>query len=387
MTEPCAVPDPAEPSARRRGPADPVLVLIRRHYELCATAVDPLEIAAGLEAHGVTDRTAASYRHRDVFSLAEELYARVPHESPAEVQSGESGAVKVTARQVGVHLLPGVICAMAIAAAHTLDAHPARAAVIGGGAVLLVIAAARAALRRGPLRAATTRGTAWWICWLLAFALYGPRLLMAQGGPGGLLDPAAAAGFLARALALLPAAWCARRFALRARAVLADSHGLTEFAAGVRPLLLATLGLFTVALSTLLAVAYPVLAPGARPDLVALGGSVMLGVLLFTAQLLAVHGFPAAAAAGTGGACAVEAVALAAELLRHVPALRPLGAPSHALIAAGGPGSVQAVACTAAALALTGYAMSVLGRACAHGSDRATAIAVPPALADRAVVR
>ncbi|RXS84998.1 hypothetical protein EST92_09645, partial [Streptomyces sp. TM32] len=62
----------------RRGPADPVRSLMHRHQELCARAVDALEIAAGLEAHGVTDRTAARFRHRDVFSLAEELYARVP---------------------------------------------------------------------------------------------------------------------------------------------------------------------------------------------------------------------------------------------------------------------------------------------------------------------
>lgn len=53
---------------------------MQRHHELCARAADPLEIAAGLEAHGVTDRTAARFRHRDVFSLAEELYARVPRD-------------------------------------------------------------------------------------------------------------------------------------------------------------------------------------------------------------------------------------------------------------------------------------------------------------------
>lgn len=64
--------------AGRRGTADPVRALMHRHRELCERAVDPLEIAAGLEAHGVTDRTAARYRHRDVFSLAEELFARVP---------------------------------------------------------------------------------------------------------------------------------------------------------------------------------------------------------------------------------------------------------------------------------------------------------------------
>ncbi|MCK1815889.1 hypothetical protein MTQ13_16635, partial [Streptomyces sp. XM4011] len=49
---------------------------MHRHRELCERATDPLEIAAALEAHGVTDSTAARFRHRDVFSLAEELYAR-----------------------------------------------------------------------------------------------------------------------------------------------------------------------------------------------------------------------------------------------------------------------------------------------------------------------
>ncbi|NEE17804.1 hypothetical protein G3M58_66500, partial [Streptomyces sp. SID7499] len=55
----------------RRGPADPVKSLLHHHRDLCERAVDPLEIAAGLEAHGLTDRTAARYRHRDVFALAE----------------------------------------------------------------------------------------------------------------------------------------------------------------------------------------------------------------------------------------------------------------------------------------------------------------------------
>ncbi|NEB65660.1 hypothetical protein G3I39_01030, partial [Streptomyces fulvissimus] len=51
---------------------------MHHHRDLCERAVSPLEIAAGLEAHGLTDRTAARYRHRHVFALAEELYARTP---------------------------------------------------------------------------------------------------------------------------------------------------------------------------------------------------------------------------------------------------------------------------------------------------------------------
>ncbi|WP_240980706.1 hypothetical protein [Streptomyces sp. Z423-1] len=78
-TEPPA--DPAPQRTQRRGPADPVKALMHRHRDLCERAVDPLEIAAGLEAHGITDRTAARYRHKDVFSLAEEMFARIPHDN------------------------------------------------------------------------------------------------------------------------------------------------------------------------------------------------------------------------------------------------------------------------------------------------------------------
>jgi hypothetical protein len=49
---------------------------MHRHQALIAGAVDVWEIAAGLEAHGVTDVDARRLRHRDVFGLAEELYAR-----------------------------------------------------------------------------------------------------------------------------------------------------------------------------------------------------------------------------------------------------------------------------------------------------------------------
>ncbi|NEC67665.1 hypothetical protein G3I41_23955, partial [Streptomyces sp. SID9727] len=93
----------------RRGTADPVRALMHRHRELCERAVDPLEIAAGLEAHGVTDRTAARYRHRDVFSLAEELFARVPAVAADPVAKGPAPARDVTTRAAWSlrALLPG----------------------------------------------------------------------------------------------------------------------------------------------------------------------------------------------------------------------------------------------------------------------------------------
>lgn len=79
-------------SSGRRGAADPVKALMHRHRDLCERAVDPLEIAAGLEAHGVTDRTAARFRHRDVFSLAEEMYARVSRDGEPAQRPAPPGA-------------------------------------------------------------------------------------------------------------------------------------------------------------------------------------------------------------------------------------------------------------------------------------------------------
>ncbi|MFE3505664.1 hypothetical protein ACFXPX_42675, partial [Kitasatospora sp. NPDC059146] len=65
--------------------ADPVRELMAEHRDLCERAVDPLEIAAGLEEAGLGPDAAARCRHADLFSLAEELYARVPRRpSPPE---------------------------------------------------------------------------------------------------------------------------------------------------------------------------------------------------------------------------------------------------------------------------------------------------------------
>ncbi len=58
--------------------------LCAEHILVCASAVDPLEIASALEFDGVSDNIAASrYGSTDVFALAEEMYRRVPR-SPSE---------------------------------------------------------------------------------------------------------------------------------------------------------------------------------------------------------------------------------------------------------------------------------------------------------------
>ncbi|GAA1968371.1 hypothetical protein [Kitasatospora viridis] len=70
--------DPREAALGRRRAADPVRELMEAHRVLCERAVDPLEIAAGLEEAGIGAAVAGRYRHADVFGLAEELFARVP---------------------------------------------------------------------------------------------------------------------------------------------------------------------------------------------------------------------------------------------------------------------------------------------------------------------
>lgn len=53
--------------------------LCEQMAEVCASAVDPLEIAAALEFEGVGDRSVREwYGFPDVFALAEEMYRRVP---------------------------------------------------------------------------------------------------------------------------------------------------------------------------------------------------------------------------------------------------------------------------------------------------------------------
>lgn len=91
-------PSPVQPSPRRPRPRPSlpvgpenqqtrnVVELIERMAPLAATAVDPLEIAAVLEADGITDRAAQlHYGAEDVFTLADLVYQRVPRRVPPVV--------------------------------------------------------------------------------------------------------------------------------------------------------------------------------------------------------------------------------------------------------------------------------------------------------------
>lgn len=368
----------AAPRPARRGPADPVRALMHRHRELCERAVDALEIAAGLEAHGVTDRTAARFRHRDVFSLAEELYARVPRAEsggapePGPEPGGRSRSVRWT-----LHLLPGTVCAAAVAAVASADAStPLVVPVVAATGIVLVVLAVRLGVRSGPLRVrhgAGSRTAGLWICWTAGYAVYGDWLLAQLLAGGSLVDElpyahprAALATAVALAFGIAPAAWCAHWFAVRGRRSLAASRCLTELASRTRPLLIGVTLLFLGALAALLAGAGLVFGGEATSGVPATTSAAALGMLLFLARLLTLHGFPGAATAGMASAAALEALALATVLIARLPGLAPAALPVEALTSAAGPAAVPALACTAAALGLLVHGLRTLTGACAH---------------------
>lgn len=352
----------------RRGPADPVKSLMHRHRELCERAVDPLEIAAGLEAHGVTDRTAARYRHRDVFSLAEELFARVPGVAGEPVGASFAPAHDIETRAAWSlrALLPGAACLTTFVTLRltegALDGGTRLAIGTGGG--LLALIGLSLALRTGPLGAdGRSSGAAGLLgCWLLGYVLYGDALLgqLLSGGPEGPWD-LAPAPLLGLAMAVAPAAWCAHLFSVHAHRRLHGSRALEEFAAGVRPLLFAAVAVFLCVLGALLYLADLGAGPGGSQL-----GAAALGVLLLLARLLTVHGFPEPAATGLAAACAVEVAAPALVLAGRLPGLDAVARPVDALVAAGGTGAVPTVACGAAALGLLTTATVALSRASAH---------------------
>jgi hypothetical protein len=347
-----------------------VKALMHRHRELCERAVDPLEIAAGLEAHGITDRTAGRFRHRNVFSLAEEMYARVSRDGDAPPPAAPA-TPRARADWALLTLLPGTLCAAAVAAVHLTHGRSRLfAAAAGTLAVALVL---RAALRRGPLsrpdRTAPGRATAW-TTWLVAYAVLGNGLLdsAVAGGPDGLPTgtadgpwPLTTTPVLALALACAPAAWTAHLFTVRARRKLAASRGLGDFAAAVRPLLLGVFALFMGALAVLLTLCAAVLdEPAAYPEALTLGG------LLFLARLLTTHGFAYAPAVVLTATATIQAAALAAVFTSRLPGCGFLATPVEALVTTWGAGSVPTLACGAAALALLVHSTRKLTRASAH---------------------
>lgn len=89
---------------------DPVDELTERIRPAVAHAVDALQVAARLEADGITDRLARSaYGYTDVFALAEEVFRRLDPGAPPVDPPRERPAWQVAGREVShgvLYLLP-----------------------------------------------------------------------------------------------------------------------------------------------------------------------------------------------------------------------------------------------------------------------------------------
>lgn len=372
-TTPTPTPTPkATPKANstpRRTAADPVKALMHRHRELCERAVDPLEIAAGLEAHGVTDRTATRFRHRDVFSSPR----RCTRARPEKVNPPHRPRPKIPRARADwalLTLLPGALCAATLTGIHLT--HGQNRLIAGAVGTLTVSLALRAALTRGPLRTThpTHPRTCTLTCWLIAYALLGDGLLHSAitGGPDTLPTGAANAPWpmsgapaLALALSLAPAAWSAHLLTTRARRKLTVSRGLEDFAAAVHPLLLGAFALYLSTLTALLAVTAAALdepAPYAQ--------TLTLGALLFLSRLLTTHGFTRAPALILTVTATAQATALATTFGSRLPGCDALGTPVTSLVNTWGTGAIPTLACGIGAATLLLHATRRLTRASAH---------------------
>ncbi|WP_448318359.1 hypothetical protein [Streptomyces sp. CO7] len=377
---------PAAPGRRPHGGgvagagADPVKALMLRHRDLCDRAVDPLEIAAGLEAHGVTDRTAARFRHRDVFSLAEEMYARAGRRDEDGLPGGPPPAAgRPPARWAVRALLPGALGVLAVAALRwtTGEARP----VVGLLGLFAVVAGVRAALGRGPLSSEgrslpgphdwrTPPGARAWAYLLVGYALLGDGLLHAGlvGGPDGLPDggqsgdwPISLAPLLALALSCAPAAWSAHLFRTGVGRKLAGSRGLEEFAATARPLLLGVVGVHLAAVSGLAVLCAVVLDEHSTP-----AATAALGALLLIARLLTVHGFTHAPGVVLRAVGWTEIVTVCLVFAGRLPGCGLLAGPVETVVSVWGAHAVPLIACGAGALVLLFHACRRLTLASAH---------------------
>jgi hypothetical protein len=229
---------------------------------VCASAVDPLEVAAALEFEGMSDRSARErYAMPTVFALAEEMYWRVPRQ-PAE-------PVPVATQRGGI---------------------------------------GRSALR-GRRRGWTG----------LAFGLLAPALVLVPVLPGprtdtgaGTADAAAAVALAAVCLSLsmVAAEWCVSSYRRRIRRLLRSTHRLGGFGWWARLALLQAVGQYlTVALVLVIAVG-PSVTRLDRPTLTALVSFLTLGCAMFVSRLLLAHDCGPA----TVLACAA---ALSGEILFH----------------------------------------------------------------------
>ncbi|AUY49935.1 hypothetical protein [Streptomyces sp. CB01881] len=363
---------------------DPVREVMAEHRLLCERAVDPLEIAVGLEEAGLGQEAAARCRHADLFGLAEELYARVPRRPPAPPAAGEAdpGAAGNRQRNRGAALRASVLTVLPVAAAAALGG---RWPVLLPAAVPLALLPALPALpvepvpsgpcatagpELGPSAALLPEvphpaGPRRWRPAVLGHGAGVAGLLLlplagAAGGPGD--GRVTAALVLAAALSAGSAEWAARWFRHVGGGHLRTAGTLAEFRARMRPVLPVAVALHLAVLTVLSFAALAVLTALAPRPGPGHGGGLLhlaaeragpaqwaaqgvLGLLLVLTALPARCGRHRAAALG----------ALAGSAAAAVPLVLGRSAPVAGLLGGG-----------AVALALLAYAWPALGRAGAH---------------------
>ncbi|ARF78819.1 hypothetical protein ACIG0C_04115 [Kitasatospora aureofaciens] len=355
--------------------ADPVREVMAQHRELCERAVDPLEIAAGLEEAGLGPEAAARCRHADLFSLAEELYARVPRRPPGPEPSGErrggpAGRAALTAAALAVLPCAGVAALGArwpvlLPAAVPLVLLPALTSpppAEPGPPPCGPACPAELGPELGPVRAPVGPAGSRWRPAEFGYGLGLAALLLLPLAAAGADRPLAAALVLAAAVSAGAAERAARWYRQVGRGHLGAARTLAEFRARMRPVLpvavalhLAVLGVLTYAALAVLAVVAPRPGPGhgggllhlaaERAGATAWAAQGVLGLLLVLPVLLARCGRSTAAALGAAAGPAATAVLLA------------LGRPWPSAVLVGG-GAVAAV--------LLAHGWAVLGRAGSH---------------------
>ncbi|MFG2911758.1 hypothetical protein ACGF0D_02530 [Kitasatospora sp. NPDC048298] len=353
------------------GSADPVREVMAEHRELCERAVDPLEIAAGLEEAGLGRDAAARCRHADLFSLAEELYARVPRRPPVPgpAEPPRTGGAAARAALTAAALTAAALTAAALTAAALAAPPCAGAAALGPRWPVLLCAAVPLVLlpaltapppaEPAPPGAGPGRPGARLRPAALGHGLgLAALLLLPPAAPGG-DRPSAVALAVAAAVSVGAAERTARWYRQVGRGHLGAAGTLAGFRARMRPVLpvalalhLAVLGVLSFAALAVLAVVAPRPGPGHGGGLLHLAAERagpaqwaaqgVLGLLLVLPVLLARCGRATAAAAGTSAGAAAVLGPLA--LGRSAPEAWLLGGGTVAVV-------------------LLAYAGAVLGRA------------------------
>ena len=213
--------------------ADPIHELRERHLALLEAAVHPLEIAAELEAAGIGPGTAGRYRHPDVFSLADELHARVPRRPAALRVPPPESPWRRRAPQACLVALLYLLPPLALWSARQTGGAGRSPGVDATVVTMIALVAAATSGREHPF--AGRLGYAFGMAALLGLVLVG-------GGFDAVMAAALAAGTGA-------AEWCARWFRHIGWGHLDAAHSQSEFRERMRPVLPVAVGLHLSAIS------------------------------------------------------------------------------------------------------------------------------------------